>query len=162
MLGKLPALDQYGRPKFAYDRLVHDHCPRRAHFDAGRFVKEFGDDGHRQGWCLYQLGCKGPVTHAPCSTRHYNEVVDAWPIGVGAPCVGCTAAGVGYTIALHETVPIKRPNGPDTYPAVYAEREGISPVATGVAGIVGGALVGAGYLASKKFDNVNGDNEPKE
>jgi hydrogenase small subunit len=160
--GTLPELDEKKRPKFAYDRVIHDQCPRRAHFDAGRFAKEFGDDGHRQGWCLYQLGCKGPVTHAPCSTRHFNEVVDAWPIGVGAPCFGCTEAGVGYTIALHETVPIKRPNGPDTYPAVYAEREGISPVATGVAGIVGGALVGAGYFASKKFDNVNGDNEPKE
>ena len=159
--GTIPELDEKKRPKFAYDRVIHDQCPRRAHFDAGRFAKEFGDDGHRQGWCLYQLGCKGPVTHAPCSTRHFNEVVDAWPIGVGAPCFGCTEAGVGYTIALHETVPIKRPNGPDTYPAVTAEREGISPVATGVAGIVGGALIGAGYLASKKFDNVN-DAETKE
>ena len=159
--GTIPELDDKKRPKFAYDRVIHDQCPRRAHFDAGRFAKQFGDDGHRQGWCLYQLGCKGPVTHAPCSTRHFNEVVDAWPIGVGAPCFGCTEAGVGYTVALHETVPIKRPSGPDTYPAVTAEREGISPVATGVAGIVGGALIGAGYLASKKFDHVN-DAETKE
>ena len=152
--GTLPELDEKKRPKFAYDRVIHDQCPRRAHFDAGRFAKQFGDDGHRQGWCLYQLGCKGPVTYAPCSTRHFNDVVDAWPIGVGAPCFGCTEAGVGYTIALHETVPIKRPVGPETYPAVDAERKGISPLATGVAGIVGGALIGAGYLASKKFDET--------
>src|SRR6185503_6276435 len=98
----------------------------------------------RQGWCLYQLGCKGPVTHAPCSTRHFNDIVDAWPIGIGAPCFGCTEQGVGYTIALYETVPIQRPLGPDTYPAVYAEHKGISPLATGVAGVVGGALAGAG------------------
>jgi hydrogenase small subunit len=160
--GTLPELDDQKRPKFAYDRVIHDHCPRRPHFDAGRFAKSFGDDGHRQGWCLYQLGCKGPVTHAPCSTRHFNDVVDAWPIGVGAPCFGCTEKGVGYTIALAETVPITRPLGPDTYPAVYAEHKAISPLATGLAGVVGGALVGAGILASKKFDNVGGDSETKE
>jgi len=28
--------------------------------------------------------------------------------------------------------------------------------------VVGGALVGAGILASKKFDNVGGDSETKE
>src|SRR5579864_1535210 len=63
-MNRLPALDEFNRPKFAFDRHIHDHCPRRAHFDAGRFAKEFGDDGHREGWCLYKLGCKGPVTHA--------------------------------------------------------------------------------------------------
>ncbi len=47
------------RPTFAYGRLIHEHCERRPHFDAGRFAKEFGDEGHREGWCLYHLGCKG-------------------------------------------------------------------------------------------------------
>jgi hydrogenase small subunit len=56
-------------------------------------------------------------------------------------------------------VPIERPLGPDTYPAVYAEHKGISPVATGLAGIVGGAIVGAGILASKKFDDVDSKEE---
>ena len=31
----LPELDQERRPKFAYDRDIHEHCPRRAHFDSG-------------------------------------------------------------------------------------------------------------------------------
>ena len=56
----LPALDQYDRPLFAYGRMIHDQCERRAHFDAGRFVTEWGDEGHRKGWCLYKMGCKGP------------------------------------------------------------------------------------------------------
>jgi len=63
-MGKLPALDELNRPKFAYDRVIHENCLRRAHFDAGRFALAFGDDGNRKGWCLYKLGCKGPVTHA--------------------------------------------------------------------------------------------------
>ncbi|HMV22669.1 MAG TPA: hydrogenase small subunit, partial [Rhodocyclaceae bacterium] len=62
--GALPAVDQLGRPKFAYSRLIHENCERRAHFDAGRFAMEFGDDGHRKGYCLYKLGCKGPETYA--------------------------------------------------------------------------------------------------
>ncbi len=62
--GTLPALDAEKRPLFAFDRYIHDHCPRRAHFDAGRFARQFGDEGHRHGYCLYQLGCKGPITHA--------------------------------------------------------------------------------------------------
>ncbi|PYQ31810.1 MAG: hydrogenase 2 small subunit [Acidobacteria bacterium] len=149
--GKPPKLDSLGRPKFAYDRVIHDHCPRRAHFDAGRFAKEFGDSGHRSGWCLYQLGCKGPVTHAPCSTRHFNEVVDCWPIGIGSPCVGCTEKDVAFTVPIFKTADIIHPVPPNTYPPIAAEHKGISPVATGVAGIVGGALIGAGLLASRNF-----------
>lgn len=151
--GKVPALDEHNRPKFAYDRYVHDHCPRRPHFDAGRFATQFGDDNHRSGYCLYKLGCKGPVTHAACSTRHFNEVVDAWPIGIGHPCVGCTEQGVVFTAAIHDTVDIKRAFPPDAYPPVWAEHKGISPIATGVAGAIGGALIGGGILASRKLND---------
>lgn len=151
--GKVPALDDKSRPKFAYDRHIHDQCPRRAHFDAGRFVKQFGDDGHKQGWCLYRLGCKGPVTHAACSTRHFNEVVDAWPIGIGHPCVGCTEQHVGFTIPIFDTVEIEHPAPPETYAAIAPEHKGVSPLATGVAGVVGGAIVGAAFLGARKLDS---------
>ena len=33
--GELPAVDDQGRPLFAYGQRSHDACPRRAHFDAG-------------------------------------------------------------------------------------------------------------------------------
>jgi hydrogenase small subunit len=160
--GTIPELDALHRPKFAFDRLIHDHCPRRPHFDAGRFARQFGDDGHRQGWCLYQLGCKGPMTHAACSTRHFNEVVDAWPIGIGAPCFGCTEKDVAWTIPLHTTAEIKRPMPPDTYPPIFAEHEGISPLATGVAGLVGGALLGAGVVVSRKLGQPSAPPPPEE
>jgi len=73
-LGKLPELDEKGRPKFAYGRLIHENCERRPHFDAGRFAEEFGGPGHRQGWCLYKLGCKGPETHANCPSILFGDV----------------------------------------------------------------------------------------
>src|SRR5512141_906638 len=140
--GTLPALDEENRPKFAYGRTIHEHCPRRAHFDAGRFADQYGDEGHRNGYCLYKLGCKGPVTHANCSLQHFGEVDGAWPIGVGHPCYGCTEQGVAFTLAMHATVPIERPGPPDTYPPIQPTGRGVSPVATAVGGVVLGALAG--------------------
>lgn len=158
--GTLPALDDKGRPLFAYARTIHEDCPRRPHFDAGRFAQQFGDDGHRLGYCLYKLGCKGPATKASCSTMRFGDV-DAWPIGVGHPCFGCTEKAVGFRIPLHETVPIDRPTPPDTYPAVGAKQGKVSPVATGIAGAVAGALLGAGWAASGKLGEKS-DEKRKE
>ena len=151
--GTLPALDEQGRPKFAYGRTIHEHCPRRAHFDAGRFALEYGDEGHRQGWCLYRLGCKGPATHANCSVMHFGETVDAWPIGLGHPCFGCTEQSLAFRMPLHDTVMIDRPTPPDTYPAVGASQGKVGAVATGLAGLAAGAALGAGYRFAKSLDN---------
>ncbi|MCA9757896.1 MAG: hydrogenase small subunit [Candidatus Eisenbacteria bacterium] len=151
-MGTLPALDEKGRPKFAYGRVIHEDCPRRPHFDAGRFALQFGDEGHRQGYCLYRLGCKGPQTHANCSIQHFGEVPGAWPIGIGHPCVGCTEQSLAFRAPIHSTAQIERPTPPDTYPPIAADHGGVSPVVTGVGGLIGGALVGAGYMASRKLD----------
>ncbi len=150
-LGSLPALDEKGRPIFAYGRTIHEHCPRRAHFDAGRFVKEFGDEAHRQGHCLYRMGCKGPQTHANCSVAHFGDVIDSWPIGLGHPCVGCTEQKLAFRVPMHDTVEIDRPQPPDTYPTIHPESGGIGTVGAGAAGLVAGAVIGAGIMASKKL-----------
>ena len=150
-LGTLPALDELGRPKFAYGQTIHEHCPRRAHFDAGRFASEYGDEGHRLGYCLYKLGCKGPQTHASCSVQHFCDVVGAWPIGIGHPCFGCTEEKLAFRVPLHSTVTIDRPAPPDTYAPVAAHEGTISPLATGIAGLLGGGLLGAGWMAARKF-----------
>jgi len=150
--GTLPALDELGRPKFAYGRTIHEHCPRRAHFDAGRFARQFGDEAHRQGNCLYMLDCKGPATHANCSVAHFCEVVDAWPIGIGAPCFGCTEQKLAFRMPAFQTVDIERPTPPDTYPAIHEKRGKISPLATGLVGAIGGAIATYGVLASRKLD----------
>ena len=77
------AVDESGRPMMFYGKLVHENCPRRADFDAGKFAKNFGESG-----CLYELGCKGTLTHADCPLRRWNNGVN-WVIGSGAPCNGC-------------------------------------------------------------------------
>ena len=155
--GTLPELDEERRPKFAFDRNIHEQCPRRAHFDAGNFVKQFGDAGHREGWCLYEMGCKGPDTHAGCSTRHFNDIPDVWPIGIGAPCIGCTEKSIAFRVPMFQVVPIHTlANPPDTYAPINAPQGIVSPLATGLVGIAAGALLGAGFVASRKFSNVRG------
>ena len=57
--GTLPALDEQGRPKFAYGRTIHEHCPRRAHFDAGRFVAGLRRRGAPRGVVPLQDGLQG-------------------------------------------------------------------------------------------------------
>jgi hydrogenase small subunit len=83
-----PPLDQYRRPLYGYGTSIHDNCERRAHFDAGQYVDEWGDAGHRHGYCLYKMGCKGPVTFQNCPSVRWNEGTN-WPIGCGHPCIGC-------------------------------------------------------------------------
>ena len=87
--GRLPAVDREGRPVFAYGGRIHDQCPRRAKYDAGQFVRTFDDEAARKGWCLYEVGCKGPETFSPCPITMWNGHVN-FPIGAGHPCIGCT------------------------------------------------------------------------
>jgi len=149
--GTLPALDAKGRPKLAYARVIHEDCPRRPHFDAGRFAQAFGDEGHRQGFCLYKLGCKGPQTHASCALLPFCDVPGAWPIGIGHPCVGCTEQEIAFKIPLHTTIPIERPTAPMAYPGLAAARGQVSAVAAGVAGAAVGALLAGGFVASRQL-----------
>ena len=83
-----PSLDHLRRPLFAYGKSIHDNCERRAHYDAGQYVEAWGDEGHRAGYCLYKMGCKGPVTFQNCPNVRWNDGTN-WPIGCGHPCIGC-------------------------------------------------------------------------
>ncbi len=154
--GTLPALDDKNRPKFAYGRIIHENCERRPHFDAGRFATEFGDEGHRKGYCLYKLGCKGPETYANCSTQEFGDVGGgAWPVGVGAPCFGCTEQGVGFTKALHEKSDVLTHTPPELFPDVNAQSgEGANSLSAGILGAVIGTAVGAAAMTVKQLSQA--------
>ncbi|WP_052452213.1 hydrogenase small subunit [Noviherbaspirillum autotrophicum] len=151
--GKLPELDGKGRPKFAYSRLVHDNCERRAHFDAGRFAMEFGDEGHRKGYCLYKLGCKGPETYSNCPTILFGDVGCAsWPVATGHPCIGCTEQGVGFAKPIHALAELKNTVPPVSYPRVSEERgKGASLGAVAVVAAAGGAVAGSVVTMAKNL-----------
>jgi hydrogenase small subunit len=160
--GTLPALDGLGRPKFAYARTIHEDCPRRPHFDAGRFAQKYGDDAHKAGYCLYKLGCKGPATHANCSLNHFVEMPGAWPVGIGHPCFGCTEQKLGFRVPLHSTIDVERPTAPGTYPSIHPDHGVVTPTVVGVSGLLVGAMVGAGYVATKKLTAESEKSQGKE
>ena len=87
--GSLPELDHLGRPKVFYGETIHDRCYRRPFYDEGKFAKTFDDEGARNGWCLYELGCKGPVTYNACPTVKWNQGT-SYPIQSGHGCLGCS------------------------------------------------------------------------
>ena len=102
---KLPPTDKFGRPLFAYGRKVHDHCERRPHFDEGRYAEQFGDVGHRLGFCLYKVGGKGPETYSNCPVIRFNDV-EVWPVSVGNGCYGCTEPNFWDTMTpFHKRLP---------------------------------------------------------
>lgn len=105
VFGKIPALDGHGRPLFAYGKRIHDNCERRPHFDAGQYVEQWGDDGHRKGFCLYRMGCKGPATFHNCPTQRYNDKT-SWPVGSGHGCAGCSEPAFWDTMGpLYKRLP---------------------------------------------------------
>ena len=87
--GTLPELDDLGRPKSFYGETIHDRCYRRPFYDQGKFAKTFDDEGARKGWCLFELGCKGPVTYNACATSKWNDST-SFPIESGHGCIGCS------------------------------------------------------------------------
>jgi hydrogenase small subunit len=128
-----PPLDSKRRPLFAYGKTIHDNCERRAHFDAGQYVEAWGDEAHRNGECLFKMGCKGPETYQNCPVVRWNEGTN-WPIGCGHPCIGCA-----------------EPNFWDTMTPFYEHLSGVPGfgVASNVdtVGVIATAAVGAAFAA---------------
>lgn len=151
--GKAPELDEERRPKFAYGRLIHENCERRPHFDAGRFANEFGDDGHRQGWCLYKLGCKGPETYGNCPTLGFGDAGHgSWPVGTGHPCFGCNEKETGFKKPIHSLSTVKSFTPPAAFPGVgEAKGQGVTPGSAALLAGAVGAAVGGGAVALRSM-----------
>ena len=140
-LGTIPELDQHGRPKVFFGDTIHDRCYRRPFYDQGKFAKSFDDEGARNGWCLYELGCKGPTTYNACATTKWDGGV-SFPIESGHGCLGCSE------------------------PDFWDKGSFYAPLSTGewgsgavlAAGVAAGAAIGVGaaLLARKRQDKIGG------
>jgi len=132
----LPARDHLARPLFAYGKRIHDNCERRSHFDAGQFVEEWGDEGHRLGWCLYKMGCKGPETYHNCPTVRYNDGT-SWPIMAGHGCIGCSEPGFWDTMTPFYQ---RLPEVPGFGVEATVDKLGLGMVALTAAGVAAHAI----------------------
>lgn len=137
----LPTLDDLGRPLFAYGRRIHDNCERRGHFDAGEFVQAWDDEGHRKGWCLYQMGCKGPIAFHNCPTIRWNQGT-SWPVQAGHGCIACASLGF-WELPAYETIPIDEQTPPTSYPGIEKEEGVGGALAATAVGVAAGVVVGA-------------------
>ncbi len=81
----IPPVDDKGRPKMFYKKLIHDQCPRFTDYEREKFAKNFLEEG-----CLFKLGCIGALTYADCTMRQWNSGTNSC-IRAGAPCIGCAS-----------------------------------------------------------------------
>ena len=128
----IPELDELGRPTAFFGETIHDRCYRRPFSDKGMFAEGFDDEGAREGWCLYKLGCKGPTTRSACATVKWNNGT-SFPIEAGHPCLGCTEPGFWDNGGFYR---------PLSVPAGDFRKVGLAAVGAGVAAGVAGGLIG--------------------
>jgi len=138
--GSIPELDELGRPKVFYGNSIHDRCYRRPFYERGKFAETFDDEGAKKGWCLFKLGCKGPVTYNACATTKWNEGT-SFPIEAGHGCLGCSEPDFwdmgGFYTALSE-------------PAVNVSK--VATYAIGAGAVTGLAV--AALNRKKKFEAI--------
>ncbi len=159
--GELPETDDLNRPLFAHGARIHDNCERRGHFDAGEFVREWGDEGHRKGWCLYQMGCKGPVAFYNCPTVRWNDGTN-WPVGAGHGCIACATPDF-WELGAYNTADIQRFAPPAAYPLVEEPEAGISTTNAGIiAGLAGVAVGAAGVATARQLTRPEQDQADEE
>ncbi len=87
MIGAMPDLDNYGRPKAFFGKNMHDEiCPYRPYYDRGVFTRRPGEEG-----CRYVMGCKGPITWTDCALRKWN-MHTSYCVETNM-CLGCSEPG---------------------------------------------------------------------
>lgn len=147
--GEIPELDHMGRPKAFYRHRIHDKCNRRAYFDAGLFVESFDDEGAKQGYCLYKVGCKGPTTYNACAEMRWNGGV-SYPIQSGNPCIGCSEKGFWDNGPFF----VRRAKIPASQTTISPDKVGLAAVAATAAGV---AVHATATAIKKRSDDKRGE-----
>jgi hydrogenase small subunit len=144
--GTLPELDALGRPKAFFGETIHDRCYRRPYYNRGQFAKAFDDEGARRGWCLYELGCKGPVTYNACASLKWNGGT-SFPIQSGHGCIGCSEPRFWDRGGLYQPLP-----------APTKKRGRVIGIAA-----AGGTVLGAGAaVVARQRAGQSGSTEPTQ
>lgn len=155
--GEVPDLDAHGRPTVFFGNTIHDRCYRRPFYDQGKFAKTFDDEGARNGWCLYELGCKGPTTYNACATIKWNGGV-SFPIESGHPCIGCAEPSFWDRGSFYSPIASARWGKAGEVSPSEAAEVAAGAVVVGAAIGVGSALLGRHRQKSR----IGSEEPPKE
>jgi hydrogenase small subunit len=129
---QLPELDEYNRPLAFFGQSIHDRCYRRPFYDKGLFAETFDDEGARKGWCLYRLGCKGPMTYNACATMKWNGGT-SWPVESGHGCLGCSEPNFWDAGSFYKSLSVPTVDAGATLLAAGATGAAVGAVAAAVA-----------------------------
>jgi hydrogenase small subunit len=90
LAGVTPAidLDDEGRPRWLFERTVHESCDRAGFAEQGEFAKTLGEE-HT---CLVKVGCSGPIVKCNVPVRGWMNGIGGCP-NVGGVCTACTSPG---------------------------------------------------------------------
>lgn len=80
-------IDDYHRPKTFFTDFVQTGCTNARAFSE----KVSGGFGKRGGCLFYEVGCRGPMTHASCNRILWNR--HSSKTRANHPCLGCTEPG---------------------------------------------------------------------
>jgi hydrogenase small subunit len=164
----LKTLNAKGEPSLIFGSTIHDNCPRRGHFENGEFVVYGAADQaakEAMGWCLYQVGCKGPQTYTNCPLVRWNRSI-SWCVESGSPCIGCgtadpVAGGSGNwvdagTPFLSRAANVRLPGvggvQPSTIGAAIGGVAAVGLVVHGVASAAKGRVKGVPTESEKVYD----------
>ena len=86
-LAPMIPLDAQLRPKWLFEKTVHDGCDRAGYYEEGDFATEYGSPK-----CIVKLGCWGPVVNCNVTKRGWMDGLGGCP-NVGGICIGCTMPG---------------------------------------------------------------------
>jgi len=155
--GRLPDLDQHRRPKAYFGNTIHDRCYRRPFYDEGKFAKSFDDEGARNGWCLYELGCKGPTTYNACATLKWNGGT-SFPIESGHGCIGCSEPGFWDKGNLY--APVSSAEWGKAAESSPVDALKLAGGAATLGAVVGVASAGAGRLRQHRSEHPEDNEHP--
>lgn len=157
--GKVPDLDEHRRPKVFFGNSIHDRCYRRPFFDQGKFAKSFDDEGARNGWCLFELGCKGPTTYNACATVKWNGGT-SFPIESGHPCLGCSEPNFWDGGSFYSA--LSMPRFGKAGAAMPGDVLKIAGGAAAVGAALGVASAGLSRLRQRRLERTTVDNDAGE
>ncbi len=86
-LAPMIPLDEARRPKWLFNKTVHEGCDRAGYYEQADFAEEYGSPK-----CIVKLGCWGPVVNCNVPKRGWMAGIGGCP-NVGGICIGCTMPG---------------------------------------------------------------------
>ena len=110
----------------------------------------FDDAGARMGYCLYKVGCKGPVTYNACSATRWNDGL-SFPIQSGHGCIGCSEEDFWDKGSFYEHLPTIKVPGLGVEGT--ADRIGLTALAAAGVAVAAHAAVSAVKQARSKSSN---------